>query len=198
MASTESSVAPTFLYDVENVEAFVRAAVARTNLRLDHDERDELIAEGALILYRLADRYEPHRAGYSDPGSFAGYAASLLPNRLIDAWHKLRQHRYATGPDGARQWEQGPRAVSLEEMREQGADVMAATHDSEPDVEPFEARLRNALRDEFETKVALCTQVAVMRADGMKPREIAKELAIAESDVRDNELWLARALERLA
>lgn len=187
----------TRLYDVDNIEAFVNASIARTNLRMDADERDELLAEGVLILYGLADRYEHHRPGYSRPGSFAGYAASILPSRLIDAWHKHRQHRYVTGPTGQREWDQGPRAMSLDELHEGGGDVAAATRDSEPEIEAFEERLRRALRDEFEARIALCSQVAVMRADGMGPREIASDLGVPETEVRDADGWLGRALERL-
>jgi hypothetical protein len=40
----------------------------------DDQERDELQLEGLVILYELADRFEPHRAGYAQAGRFSGYA----------------------------------------------------------------------------------------------------------------------------
>ncbi len=106
------------LHDIRDVNMFVRGSLDKAPVRLEPEEFEELVAEGLVILYELAARYEPHREGYEREGSFAGYAAIYLPKRLTDAWHRSHpEHRYITLPDGKRAWRYLKQTVSLDEER---------------------------------------------------------------------------------
>ncbi|MFP5356241.1 MAG: hypothetical protein ACLGIK_14025 [Gemmatimonadota bacterium] len=104
------------LHDVKDAEAFVAANVQRSGVIVrDTHEREDLIAEGLVILCELADRYEPHRAGYEKAGSFAGYAAKFLPGRMRDAYYALHpEHVARRDQDGRRVYEFGERPMSLQ------------------------------------------------------------------------------------
>lgn len=124
------------LHDVKDVQAFVHATITKwehanraknSNFRLTHDERDELVAEGLLIMVRLADRYQPRLPGYKTDGTFSGYAAAFLPRKLGDAWHRLQpNHHYVTvtGASGnrKRKWTYGTRPISIERLHEKDMD----------------------------------------------------------------------------
>lgn len=108
------------LRDIADVEGFVCATLERfqreSEVELADDEYEELTLEGITIVYELAAKFEPHRAGYAQAGRFSGYAACFLPKRLGDAWHRRHpEHRYVTGDDGKRHWEYLKQTVSLEE-----------------------------------------------------------------------------------
>jgi hypothetical protein len=123
----------------------------------------------------------------------------LLDGRLIDMWHQLKGHRYVKQDGGGRGWVAPPPVVSLDALRDRQGDDVAAEREDRPDAEPpFDVRLRNALREGVEEQVALCSRVAVMRADGMSQREVADDLGLPVSDVRDAERWLADAVGRMA
>lgn len=93
------------LHDIADVEGFVAGTIEHSGLRLCAEEHEELLAEGICILYTLADRFEPQRAGYASAGRFSGYAAQFLPRRLGDAWHKRHpEHCRVAGEDGKRHW----------------------------------------------------------------------------------------------
>ncbi len=109
---------PVALHDIRDVNMFVRNALDKAPVTLDTQEFEELVAEGLVILYELAGKYEPHREGYAQSGSFAGYAAIYLPKRMADAWHRSHpEHRYITLPDGKRAWQYLKQTVSLDEQR---------------------------------------------------------------------------------
>lgn len=111
------------LHDIDDVEGFVCATIERSGLRnvISQGEREELIAEGILILYELAERFEPQRDGYDQPGRFSGFAAQFLPRRLGDAWHSRNpEHRRVTGEDGKRRWVYSEAPLSLNEMLDTG------------------------------------------------------------------------------
>lgn len=81
------------LRDIADAEGFVAATIHRSGVILrDSQEREDLMAEGLAILCELAQRYEPHRAGYTNDGSFAGYASMFLPKRMQDAYRAGRPH----------------------------------------------------------------------------------------------------------
>lgn len=106
---------------IVNPAAFVQDAIGRTRLRIiDPHEREELVAEGLLILCELAAAYDPARDRNPDPatGGMVGYAHYLLPRRLIAAWHRLHpEHRYGTDPaSGRRTWITDPAPVSLDRV----------------------------------------------------------------------------------
>lgn len=93
------------LRDVADVDRFVCAAIAKhPRLRqLRGDERDELEAEGLLLMCELERRYTRAR-GWP---SFSSYAGERLPGRLIDAWHRLHRGEHIRRPnrDGHRVWD---------------------------------------------------------------------------------------------
>lgn len=97
---------PIALFDIADVEGFVNATLNASGIDFQTWEREDLVAEGLVILFELARRFEPHRAGYASAGRFSGFAACYLPKKLGDAWHRNRpEHRYVTGEDGKRRWQ---------------------------------------------------------------------------------------------
>jgi hypothetical protein len=105
------------LHDIDDVEGFVAATIERAGLGgLPKDEKEDLIADGIVILYTLAERFEPHRPGYAQAGRFSGFAAQFLPRRLGDAWHsKHPEHIRVVGEDGKRYWVYRERPISLDQ-----------------------------------------------------------------------------------
>lgn len=104
------------LHDIEDVEGFVCATVERSGIQAPEHEREELVADGICILYSLAERFEPRRAGYGQAGRFSGYAAQFLPRRLGDAWHARHpEHARVEGSDGKRRWVYRETPISLEQ-----------------------------------------------------------------------------------
>lgn len=91
------------LRDIEDPRAFVAAHIPRSGVILNSEEREDLIAEGLLILCELARRYEPHRNGYAHEGSLAGYATAYLPKRLQDAYQANRHCLPTVVADGTRE-----------------------------------------------------------------------------------------------
>ena len=94
------------------MDGMVSGAVRRLGLILSASEREELEAEGLLILCELERAWDGR-------GSFAGYAASLLGKRLLTAWHGIAGHsrRRVLEADGS--WKGGrawcsPPVVSLD------------------------------------------------------------------------------------
>jgi hypothetical protein len=77
------------LLDVRDPRGFVAACIQKSWVRPSAEQREDLIAEGLMILCGLAARYEPHREGYAQPGRFSGYAARYLPLRMQDAWQQM-------------------------------------------------------------------------------------------------------------
>lgn len=93
------------ILDIEDAEGFVAATIVRSKIKVSTHEHEELLAEGLAILFDLAQKFEPQREGYEQPGRFSGFAAQFLPRKLGDAWHKMHpEHRYVTGEDGKRRW----------------------------------------------------------------------------------------------
>lgn len=105
------------LHDIRDVEAFVKATIGRSRIRMSSDEREEMTAEGIAILYELAGAFEPRRPGYEREGRFSGYAARFLPGRLGRAWQRRhREHRLVTDADGERRWEYNDPPASLDSL----------------------------------------------------------------------------------
>lgn len=104
------------LHDIDDVEGFVCATIERSGIQAPEHEREELIADGIRIIYDLAERFEPHRPGYSQPGRFSGYAAQFLPRRLGDAWHSRNaEHVRVVNEGGKRSWAFRERPISLDQ-----------------------------------------------------------------------------------
>lgn len=105
------------LHDIEDVWAFVNERLNDEFREIDmgEDERAELVAEGLAILYQLAGRFDPRRAGHTQAGRFSGFAAFYLPKKLKTAWHRMHpEHVYVTLEGGKRSWLYLRRAESLD------------------------------------------------------------------------------------
>lgn len=120
------------LGNVENAEAFVRHCLNKgSSIRMTDDQRDELIAEGLLLLCELWNRYDPHRD--KSPGGtttgFYGYALYLLPRKLADVWHRSQPHHVVrTMPDGSRIYEYLKEPKSISEITDTGAANLEIAH----------------------------------------------------------------------
>ncbi|MGH7458567.1 MAG: hypothetical protein ACREKN_05685 [Longimicrobiaceae bacterium] len=105
------------IHDIKDAEGFVKATLKRSGIRFEAGEFEELVCEGMAILWELAAKYEPHRAGYAQAGRFSGYAARYLPRRLGRSWHRShREHRLITNPDGSRHWVYGEAPQSFDAL----------------------------------------------------------------------------------
>lgn len=94
------------LHNVADAEGFVAAAVRDLGLVLTFHDREDLEAQGLVIMLDLAAAYTPTHAGKrADWSTFSGYAASLLPKRLLSAWHKQAGHRRTRDAAGRRGWD---------------------------------------------------------------------------------------------
>ena len=103
------------IHDIRDAEGFVKATLKQSGIRFSTEEREELVCEGLAILCEMAERFEPQREGYDQPGRFSGYAARYLPGRLGRAWHRHhREHRVEVGADGKRHWVYGQAPQSLD------------------------------------------------------------------------------------
>jgi hypothetical protein len=120
----------TSLHDIENVQAFVGATVRRwraaSSISLPPGEHSELVAEGVVAVYELARRYEHHRPGYGQPGSFAGLVAQLLPRRLTNAWHRMHPEHQRITQDGRRVWRYLPPTLSLDALADERPHMLAS------------------------------------------------------------------------
>lgn len=107
------------LGNIDDAEAFVRHCINKSRIVLTPDERDELVAEGLVLLCELHQRYNPARdkAPAGKTQGFFGYALYLLPRKLNDAWHRSQPHHLLrTQSDGTRRYEYVKTARSLEEL----------------------------------------------------------------------------------
>jgi len=112
------------IWDVKEPEAFVRAMIVKTKLKIpDPYEREDVVAEGMAILVDLASKFKPHMAGYAKAGSFAGYCSQYLPRKIWAAWHNMHpEHLLCTQDDGKKRYIYGEAPASLDEKLEQGID----------------------------------------------------------------------------
>jgi hypothetical protein len=91
--------------NITDAEAFVRHCINKSRLPLTVDERDELVAEGLVLVCELHLRYDPKR----------------LPRKLNDAWHRSQPHHLLrTQPDGTRRYEYVKTAKSLDDVHLNG------------------------------------------------------------------------------
>lgn len=107
-----SAVKPKPMHDVADPERFVGSQLAACGLLLTDDQREELHAEGMLILVELS-------VAFDGRGRFSGYAARYLRGRLMRAWHRTNEHHVERGQNGKRTWEYLPEAISLQGLVEQ-------------------------------------------------------------------------------
>jgi DNA-directed RNA polymerase specialized sigma24 family protein len=104
-----------YWFDIEDPEGFVKSFMPK--VRLTPERREELFCEGMGILTKMRNDYRPGHGG-GDPATscFSGYAASYLPRKIRDAWHRLEGHTLTTGEKGKREWEYHDTPSSLEAM----------------------------------------------------------------------------------
>lgn len=116
---------PVQLHNIRNVEAVIAVCIRKSGLQLSPDEWDELLAEGLLIVSEMATKFEPHRDGYEQGGSFYGYVMTYLPRKLGGAWHRTHETHVLVSRGGKRKWVYYDEPASLDEtltMRSMAAD----------------------------------------------------------------------------
>lgn len=102
------------LGDIKEAYGFVAKCIAKSGIKVQGEEYDEMMCEGIVILCALHDRYDASK-DTGPKASFAGYAWYLLPRKLKDAWHKLHpEHVMRTQPDGKRKYEYHQAPVSID------------------------------------------------------------------------------------
>lgn len=106
------------LHDVNNVRMFVAGSINRAGLNLSDDEDQALIAQGMEIMSRLAQNYKARMDGHKQDGRFSGYAASFLPKKLGQAWHRMHpeHHEVTDARTGKRVWVYFREPASFEEV----------------------------------------------------------------------------------
>ena len=112
------------IWDVKEPEAFVRATIVKSKLKItDHHEREDVVAEGMAILIDLAGKFRPWIPGYAKEGSFAGYCSQYLPRKIWAAWHNMHpEHLLCMQEDGKKRYIYGEAPASLDEKIDQGLD----------------------------------------------------------------------------
>lgn len=178
------------LDDIADVEGFVHARINAARLVLSPEEREELVAEGLAILFRLHRDYRPHIEGHGDNGRFSGYAAQFLSRRLGDAWHRMHpEHHLRCQPDGRRRWEYGQRAVSLDHAQhdeETGRELRPLSDAlvQQPGETDLRYRLRVALEERWARRRAFILDVGELLGLGSTPQEVAHETGTTLEMVR--------------
>lgn len=168
---------------VLDVEAFVQAHIHK-RLVLTADEREDLVAEGFVIMERLFRQYEPGRNGL-DPSlsKFSGFAAALLPGKLGDAWHRLQDnHRMQTTPEGERKWHYGEKPTSLEVVKEAGIDHIKALQTEDIYDSDMAHALRTVLDDRWPHDREVTVKLAVLMGCDHSPGEAARVLGISDRE----------------
>jgi hypothetical protein len=185
----------TRLRDVANVEGFAAAALDRVirkhALAIDAEERAELLAEGIAILYELANRYEARRPGYAREGSFAGYAAVMLPKRLADAWHAMHPEHRRISTEQGRRWSYGQPPVALEDAGPLAA-LDAAAESARSEVDRLDEAL--ALIPAWE-RFAIRAMID-LAGEGRTASEIALKLSVSPKVLGQMREHLGNALAR--
>lgn len=116
------------MYDVQDVEAFVRGTIRRKVQVIPPDDMEDMVAEGLLIMCQLNAKYDPtlDSRKHSDPThecrgsrccvpSFAGYATFILPKKLKEAWFAKQPQFQSRNVDGKRTYVMYATAFSVEE-----------------------------------------------------------------------------------
>lgn len=182
---------PVPLHDIADAAAFVAANIQRSGVLLhDRDERDDMQAEGLAILCELARKFEPHRVGYAQAGSFAGYAAKYLPGRMRDAYHALHP-TYLAGrdADGRRVYDYTsighPMSLHHEDMPQIPATAMLVAVPSVIGTcwDPGPTVSAALLRVPLEHGAFVAHRVVEALDEGYSPDEIARRLRMNRGEV---------------
>lgn len=186
------------LYDVRDVEQFVQACVNRSRRRYAPDERDELVAAGLLIACDLAAKFEPHRAGYEQPGRFSGYLARFLPLKLEDAYHRMHpEHVLKTQADGKRKHEYRDKPVSLQALMGDDPDSQSLLDTvDQPTAHILAMRVYPLLLAAWTARIKVWCMMAAMFAEGATEADVAEKLECTRADVRQGREALKEVWER--
>jgi hypothetical protein len=185
--------------DIRDAEGFVANALNKSGVRLSLEEKTEMLAEGITILLELAVRYKPRLDGYTQDGTFSGYAGRFLPGRLQDAYYRLHpEHQLKRGADGRKVREFGQPALSLyhEDMPEPVASMYLGpmAEDGLPDCptaaiaslpwQPTEVTAKAIRRIPAEYRIGAKGVVKYTEA-GLGVDEIASALGLGRRDVSE-------------
>jgi hypothetical protein len=159
------------LYDVHNVDAFVKDAIYDGGARLSPAQREEMQAEGRRIMLRLARQYQPGKGGRdAELSRFSGYAAKYLRLKLSDAYARVVQRDDANGDPAAR------RPVSLNVLHDvaaQNGDVASADG----------SYLEQVMR-EIDHMAALSKRYVALALEGVDEAEAAGLMRVERAQVR--------------
>lgn len=183
------------LHNIRDAAGFVTDAVGRMGLDLDDTEREDLIAEGLMLLIEMSNQWAPQEHG-DGTGSFHGYAYTFLPKRLIDAWHRWhREHTYATREDGSRAYIYGapPEALYDDTGEPRQFVATACGMSTFDDQQNMEAAIR-LLPAEY--RIA-ARPVVNGTLDGRQPHEIARKARMTTKDVHQIHAALGSAIHQL-
>lgn len=177
------------LYDVEDVDGFVAAAIRDGGTILTESQREEMMSEGRRLMLKLARDYQPGYGGRDAAGSrFSGYAARFLRIKLRDAYHRLRSDVMVvkdTDADGNefRRVEYLDAPISLDAKRAEHEETVERGDHSLTEGPPDgEGGIKQNL-EEIDRSALLEKKVVVMRLAGLPDSEIAERLKIAPREL---------------
>jgi hypothetical protein len=158
------------LYDVHNVDAFVKDAIYDGGARLSPAQREEMQAEGRRIMLRLARQYQPGKGGRdAELSRFSGYAAKYLRLKLSDAYARVVQRDDAVDPAARR-----PVSIHvLHDLAAQNGDVASA------DGSYVEQVMR-----EIDHMAALSKRYVALALEGVDEAEAAGLMRVERAQVR--------------
>ena len=181
------------LLDVRDPRGFVAAAIQKSGVRPSPAQRDDLIAEGLAILCDLAGRYEPHREGYTRPGKFSGYAASLLPRRMQDAWHQMNPTLTSRDEETGKRVREFLKHTTLDD---ESLPPLAATYGLVDSPEGYDT-VDRAIEAMPTWDRACARRLVSLLDDGHGTDVIARDLGMGRTDVADLQSSLASAIAQV-
>lgn len=99
------------LHNIDDIESVIKHCMKKSGLTLKDEQYDELFYQGVVLIYEMAEKYQPRDEG----SSFYGFVMTFLPRKLGGAWHQMNEtHVLVTHPGGKRSWRyyKDPRSLS--------------------------------------------------------------------------------------
>jgi hypothetical protein len=159
------------LVDIRDVRGYVARVVERKFSETPGASREELISEGVAYLYELHAKWDPERCE-----SFADFASTYLPLRLIDYWRKeMRQMNVARRNGDDQSYKYSGRAESLQQMAESGQDLPAPEQEPLSELSPL---LDSALGKVPKWERLGIRQMVKLTEEGHSEMEISRTLGI--------------------
>ncbi len=177
------------LLDIRDPRGFVADRIKQSGVILSREQREDLIAEGLMILCELARKYEPRRPGYDQDGKFSGYAAKYLTLRLQDAWKAMNPTRTVRDEDGKRRTEY----LSHSALHDDSLPPLAATYGLIDSPEHYET-IDSAIESLPTWDRSCARRLVSMMDEGYGTDAIAKDLGLGRNDVADLQSSLASAI----